>query len=86
MRDANRWLINKYGGDNFKRVPGSTAVDIKDASGNWVRHTWHHHQDGRSMFPMPSSIHNTTQGGFSHSGGATIIERGLQGLFSGPGL
>ncbi|MBQ4821512.1 HNH endonuclease [Aquimarina sp. MMG016] len=51
---------------------------------NGVEHTWHHHQDGKSMFPVPSGIHNVRSGGFAHSGGAAIISRGLQGLFKGP--
>ncbi len=84
MTKANGWLIDKYGADNFRRH--GSAIDIKDANGNWVRHTWHHHQDGRSMFPVPSAIHNVGRGnhGFSHSGGAAVIKRGLQDLFTGP--
>ena len=34
-------------------------------------YTWHHHQDGRTMLLVPSSIH----GPLSHSGGAEIARR-----------
>ncbi|CAL2083522.1 protein of unknown function [Tenacibaculum sp. 190524A02b] len=52
---------------------------------NGIEHTWHHHQDGKTLFPVPSDIHNVRSGtGFAHSGGATIISKGLQGLFDGP--
>ena len=81
---ANNWAINEFGASNIRRVPNSTAIDIKDSSGNWIRNTWHHHQDGKTMFPIPSNIHNVTQGGFNHSGGKTIINRGLKGLFESP--
>ncbi|CAL2095797.1 HNH endonuclease [Tenacibaculum sp. 190524A02b] len=84
FRRANDWAINTFGTDNFRRVPGSTAIDVKNTNGDWIRSTWHHHQDGKSIFPVPSKIHNATQGGFSHSGGKAIINRGLKGLFDGP--
>jgi hypothetical protein len=33
------------------------------------------------MFPVPSKIHNATEGGFSHTGGNATIDKGLQDLF-----
>lgn len=78
MTAANNWAKNKFGADKVQPMPnGKIKID-------GVEHTWHHHQDGKSMFPVPSGIHNATSGGFSHSGGAAIIDRGLQGLFDSP--
>jgi hypothetical protein len=35
------------------------------------------------MFPVPSKIHTVSAGGFSHSGGASVIdEYGLAGFFN----
>ena len=51
---------------------------------NLMKHWWHHHQDGKSLFPVPTKIHNATEGGFSHTGGKTVINRDLEGLFDGP--
>jgi hypothetical protein len=78
MTTANNWAKNKFGVDNVETLTNG-QIKIKGEI-----HTWHHHQDGRSMFPVPAKIHNATQGGFSHSGGAAIIERGLQDLFNNP--
>lgn len=78
MTTANNWAKNKFGADKVETLTnGQIKIDGEV-------YTWHHHQDGRSMFPVPSKIHNATQGGFNHSGGAAIIERGLQELFDNP--
>ncbi|WP_282089953.1 HNH endonuclease [Aquimarina algiphila] len=81
MTAANRWIRNNVGDvNNIEPLPNGT-IRI-----NGVVHTWHHHQDGRSIFPIPSSIHNVGGefNGFAHSGGAAIIKRGLQDLFDSP--
>jgi hypothetical protein len=77
MKDANEWAKQRFG-DNVETFSNG-QIKI-----NGEIHTWHHHQDGITMFPVPSKIHNSTQGGFNHSGGAAIIDRGLVGLFSSP--
>lgn len=33
--------------------------------------TWHHHQDGKTMQLVPTSIHNAAKGGFPHAGGVS---------------
>jgi hypothetical protein len=35
----------------------------------------------RKIFPVPSKIHNATEGGFNHTGGKAVITKGLQDLF-----
>lgn len=81
MTAANNWALSQYGSDNFRKISGSTKCKIK-IDDEWVEHTWHHHQDGRTMFPVPSSLHSAA----SHSGGASIIEKGLQDFFDSPNL
>ncbi len=56
---------------------------------NGIMHTWHHHQDVLTMFPVPSKIHSKIEGGFAHSGGTAIINPsnpsiGLVRLFDSP--
>jgi hypothetical protein len=52
-------------------------IDILDDFGNWVEQTWHHHENGIDLVPIPSGIHNPINhsGGFSAKYGAdeTII-------------
>ncbi len=79
MTAANNWALNQYGANNFQKISGSTKCKIKIGD-DWIEHTWHHHQDGRTMFPVPSSLHSAAP----HSGGASIIEKGLQDFFDSP--
>ena len=78
MTAANQWLGSR--GFTDVETYGNGTVDILNDAGQWIRHTWHHHQDGRSMVLIPSNIHNSDTG-FSHSGGAAVIRRNLQGFF-----
>jgi len=77
MTAANNWAVGQ-------NLPGFEVLSNGQCKINGVTHTWHHHQDGRTMFPVPSTIHNATQGGFSHSGGKAVINRGLQDFFDPP--
>ena len=77
MTAANNWASGQ-------NLSGFEALPNGQCKINGVIHTWHHHQDGRTMFPVPSNIHNANQGGFSHSGGKAVINRDLQDLFDPP--
>ncbi|MFQ3576822.1 MAG: hypothetical protein SNJ77_10345, partial [Cytophagales bacterium] len=58
-------------------------------NGDWVEYTWHHYEDGITMFPVKSKIHSTSDGGFSHPGGGAIIGDGnntLKGIFEFTGF
>jgi hypothetical protein len=88
MTAANKWAVDKDNGlglgpDEFRPQSNGTCL-IKDTNGDWIEHTWHHHQDGKTMFPVPSKIHNVTLGGARHTGGAKIIEKLLIGFFESP--
>ena len=83
MTLANNTMKQKFLSlpDKFKWNGSTSWFEIKDVNGNWVKYTWHHYQDGRKMFPVPSKIHNATEGGFNHTGGKAVITKGLQDLF-----
>lgn len=58
-------------------------------NGSWVEYTWHHFEDGTTMFPVKSKIHSTSDGGFAHPGGGSIIGDGnitLKGIFEFSGF
>lgn len=87
IKNANKAMSKRFQGNTsnqFKWDGKSNNFEIIDSNGNTTKYTWHHHQDGKSMFPVPSKIHNTREGGFKHSGGSTIIRDGLEGLFGSP--
>jgi hypothetical protein len=87
IKNANKAMSKEFQGNTsnqFKWDGKSNNFEIIDSNGNSTKYTWHHYQDGKSMFPVPSKIHNTREGGFKHSGGSTIIRDGLEGLFDPP--
>jgi hypothetical protein len=71
---ANSWFnsVKSQYGSNITYVNINFFV-------NGVKHTWHHHQDGVTMFLVPSDIHS-----IAHSGGGAMIKYGLKGAFQGP--
>lgn len=78
MTAANTWAVNRYGSNSFEKLPnGQCKIKIGN---DWVLHTWHHHEDGLTMFPVPHSIHSSVQ----HTGGASVIDKILEGFFNGP--
>jgi hypothetical protein len=106
MLAANEHFAGIFGVDNFKKrwrtVNGvtkpSTTCDIlitDPITGNkqWVQHTWHHMQDGKTMIPVPSHIHNSgilENQGFAHTATAVIkspnanVTVNLKGFFELP--
>ena len=44
-----------------------------------ITYTWHHHQDGKSMMLIPSDINNVGRGGVAHTGGNSLVNKGLKG-------
>lgn len=74
---ANNWASNNFAlAGKFQTIPNSQKCLVKFGD-NWIECTWHHYQDGRTMFPVPTDIHST----FTHTGGKAIIDRGLQDIF-----
>ena len=72
---ASNWLdaVKHQYGDNIVVMPNN---QVKVAN---VVHTWHHHQDGKTLFLVPYYIHT-----ISHTGGGAMIKYGLKGAFPGP--
>ncbi len=52
-----------------------------DNSKQWIECVWHHHEDGKHMIPVPVEVHNRADGGASHTGGASVINKDLVGFF-----
>ena len=70
---ANNWAVTS-------NLPGFQKLPNGQCKINGVIHTWHHHQDGRTLFPVPSHLHNVT----NHSGGKAVLDKGLEDLFAPP--
>jgi len=70
--------------------PGSATTPpnspFADADG-WVDCVWHHHEDAKTMLPVPIQTHNKSfPTGSAHTGGATILKNNtdLIGFFNSP--
>jgi hypothetical protein len=89
FRNATDWLKKQAdiievielpaGSPNPKGSP--ILVKVK-GSDKFVKITWHHHQDGRTLMPVFSEIHDQILG--KHTGGVATSSRGLQELFDSP--
>lgn len=85
---ANEWAQNNFHPDDFKFTSGSNTCRIKDPSSpladseGFVIHTWHHHQDGKTMMAVPVHIHSSTNA--VHIGGVQAKETGIVGFFDSP--
>jgi hypothetical protein len=74
---ASTWAINNYPPNTVRRSTTSgnkistTRIDILRDGGDfevesdWISQTWHHHENGKDLIPIPSEIHNP----INHSGG-----------------
>ena len=93
FKAANEALEAKFGSrdsDKFKWDGSKPYFEVKQPDGTWVQYTWHHHQDGKTLIPVPSNVHHAQPGipstGFSHTGGDKLLSVGLEGIFEGPNL
>jgi A nuclease of the HNH/ENDO VII superfamily with conserved WHH len=80
--EANKWAdetFNVNGQVNFEKI-GSTGFRLKDptspyAVNGWVDCVWHHHQDAKTLMPVPKITHNRAEVlGSPHTGGAAILK------------
>jgi len=100
---ANESLLNKFGvqkgspknaegfyqSGNYRWDGDTQWFELQNSSGVWEKYTWHHFQDGSTMIPVLSKIHNANLGGFTHSGGNSIIngaDGGIKGIFEFTGF
>jgi len=76
--NATNWALDNFPDGKVQRTPSlpgkakKKTIDILDDDGKWVTHTWHHHQNGKDLFVVPTNIHKAS--GFAHSGGNSLIE------------
>ena len=97
MTDAKNKLVQQaFGGDASKvrksidpntgnQSSGWSPFQIKQADGSWSEpYTWHHHQDGSSMYPVKKSVHDAIRG--KHTGGREIVTKypELKSFFNQP--
>lgn len=79
---ATSALESKIGVENVSKINQSQIV-IKLPDGKWSKPiTWHHHENGKSMVPIISEVHNDNIN-FRHTGGRAILNpnRGLMNIF-----
>ena len=60
-------------------INNGSNVDVT-VNGQTNTYTWHHHQDGKTLMPVLTSVHSNV----AHTGGAATIRRGLEGIFESP--
>lgn len=92
---AKKFGIEKIGGNwpwqngymtsgNFRLVQTNSGGISQQfellENGIWTKYTWHHFEDGRTLFPVKTPIHSVPSG-FNHSGGKSIISKQIQDLF-----
>lgn len=54
-------------------------LKLKGTNG-FVKITWHHLEDGKTLVPVKSSIHSNINA--PHTGGFAILKRDLEGFFN----
>jgi hypothetical protein len=82
-RKANEWAASNFHPDNFKYTAGSNECRIKDPNtGEMVTHTWHHHQDSKTMMAVSKDKHAPSNA--PHIGGVQTKEESIIGFFSSP--
>ena len=75
---ANKKLLTDLNMKGKVRPASSDMrIEIKDKNGNWLEYTWHHHEDGITLQPILTEIHNN----IAHTGGSSIIAKYLKNLF-----
>ena len=81
LQNATSWALDTDSAGNLINFPegrvraytkpngelSKEKIEILDDDGNWIVQTWHHHENGRDLVPVPSAIHNH----LNHSGGFT---------------
>lgn len=87
---ANNWLKQKF---PDKDITKTNTGFVLNESGQSIEYTWHHHQNGIDIFPVPRAVHNTgtvvdgvPYQGFPHSGGKSLIDEApvIRGFFPDP--
>jgi len=69
-------LVKKKYADNpnVKVKNNGSNIDVT-VNGQKNTYTWHHHQDGKTLMPVLTSVHSNV---------AATIKRGLEGIFQSP--
>jgi len=73
--DAAEWFVDNN--PNATLANGGQGIVV-----NGDYYTMHHMQDGKTIMPVKQSVHFAQ--GASHTGGASLIRKGLKGIFEIP--
>ena len=91
MTQANAWADQTYNVNGEIRFEGLSngRCKIKKDNGEWVECVWQHHEDAKTMIPVPFETHNRAfPTGSPHTGGGSILRnpdlQDLIGFFSSP--
>ncbi len=73
---ARDWLKKQNGIEEIKDLRNGSPLLVK-INGKWKKITWHHHEDGKTLIPVLSEIHEKTK----HTGGVKTKELNINNLF-----
>jgi len=85
LKNATSWALEKDASgklvnfpDGKVRAKSNEKIEILKDGGDptkdadWIEQTWHHHENGKDIIPIPTKLHNTGSGGLAHSGGMAV--------------
>ena len=70
-----------YQRGNYRWNGRTPQFELLNGNGVWEKYTWHHFQDGKTIYPVQSNIHTAREGGFNHSGGNSLDRYGILEIF-----
>ncbi|GIJ92900.1 hypothetical protein CAPN002_01180 [Capnocytophaga stomatis] len=74
---ARDWLKKQNGIEEIKDLRNGSPLLVK-IEGKWKKITWHHHEDGKTLIPVFSEIHEKIK----HTGGVKTKEIEINNLFN----
>ena len=63
--------VDNLRGDHYHDFIAANKKIGVDGKTPEAGYTWHHHEDGKTMQLVPTSVHNVRSGGFGHAGGVS---------------
>ncbi len=75
---ANNWLKKQNGVEKVEGSGGRVRVELQDGTKKEI--TWHHHEDGSTLMPVFSEVHDP----ITHAGGVSVVKKAMVGFFDSP--